>query len=265
MLIDTNFDFQAEANGRKQGDARPHTLVYKSDGAVGWFSEKDSDACSPTLQEYHRILWSKPLPSGEVFELTKIGQNRLRHNSLLGEFVLSSDRATAVTFAQSKRVLEIVSRLPTNQLDAFARLSDSIGGIVIWPAKRVGGLTINQARGFGKTGRILADRLDLTVECIRRYYSSESSPLNEVFERYDSFFRFFVDFRGWIDFFLLQDMVSDDYSAVKIAPPFNGFDASSVPDNTSEYILYMKHTLDLLNKRNTRIDAWQKLYGINRY
>ena len=259
MLIDTNFDFQAEANGRKQGDTQPHKLVYKSDGTTDWFREKDSDACSSTLQEYHRILWSKPLPNDELFELTKIGQNRLRHNSHLGEFVLSSDRATSVTFAKSKQVLKIVSRLPTNQLDMFARTSDSIGGIVIWPAKRIGGLTINQARGFGKTGRMLADRLDLTVECIRKYYSSESSPLDEVFERYDNFFRLFVDFRGWIDFFLLQDMVSDDYSSVKIAPPFNGFDGSPVPANTSEYALYMEHTLDLLNKRNMRINAWQKL------
>jgi hypothetical protein len=27
----------------------------------------DPDAASPTLKRYHRLLWSKPLPSGEVF------------------------------------------------------------------------------------------------------------------------------------------------------------------------------------------------------
>jgi hypothetical protein len=56
-LIDVNFDFQAEAGGR------------------------DSDRWSPTLQEYHRILWSKPLPNGKIFALKTIGQNRLYHKS----------------------------------------------------------------------------------------------------------------------------------------------------------------------------------------
>ena len=40
MLIDTSFDFRTDASG------------------------KDPDAYSPTLRQYHRLLWSKPLPSG---------------------------------------------------------------------------------------------------------------------------------------------------------------------------------------------------------
>ena len=51
-MIDINFDFQAEAGVDKNG------------------VQRDSDKYSPTLQEYHRILWSKPLPSGKMFDKT---------------------------------------------------------------------------------------------------------------------------------------------------------------------------------------------------
>ncbi len=30
----------------------------------------DPDITSPTLRSYHRMLWSKKLPNGELFELT---------------------------------------------------------------------------------------------------------------------------------------------------------------------------------------------------
>jgi len=261
MIINTNFDFQAEANGRAQSDTQPHKLAYDQDRvALDWYrGDKDSDSCSPTLQEYHRLLWSKHLPGGQTFTLTKIGQNRLKHNSKLGEFILSSDRATTVTFAKAKGLLEIVGKLPTDELDAFSRLTDTIGGIIIWPAKRTGGLlTINQARGFGKTGWLLADRLDLTIECVRRYYLHENSPLCEVFKRYDSFFKLFHDFKGYVHFFLFQDMVIDDYTAVKVAQPFDNFTSPPVPKNIDEYKLYMQQTTNLLKMRNTRIDAWSK-------
>ena len=33
---------------------------------------KDPDTNSPTLRRYHRLLWSKPLPSGLNFELKYI-------------------------------------------------------------------------------------------------------------------------------------------------------------------------------------------------
>jgi hypothetical protein len=263
MIINTNFNFQAEANGRAQSDTQPHKLVYDQDGVADWYrGDKDSDRRSPTLQEYHRLLWSKHLPGGQTFTLTKIGQNRLKHNSKLGEFILSSDRATTVTFAKAKGLSESVGKLPTDELDAFSRLADTIGGIIIWPAKKTGGLTINQARGFGKTGWLLADRLDLTMECVRRYYlpenSPENSPLSEVFKRYDSFFKLFHDFKGYVNFFLFQDMVIDDYKAVKIAQPFNNFTSPPVPKNIEEYKSYMQQTTNLLKMRNKRIDAWSK-------
>ena len=41
------------------------------------------------------------------------------------------------------------------------------------------------ARGVN---RKIKDRLDLTLECIRRFYSKEDSPLSDTFQRYSQFF-----------------------------------------------------------------------------
>ena len=51
---------------------------------------RDPDSFSPTLRKYHRALWSKKLPSGKMFLSDDIPR-KLRHNSELGEFIISSD------------------------------------------------------------------------------------------------------------------------------------------------------------------------------
>ncbi|MDQ3158677.1 MAG: hypothetical protein M3P98_00885 [bacterium] len=226
MQIDVSFDFQAEAGGR------------------------DSDRYSPTLQEYHRILWSKLLPNGQFFDVEKINNNRLYHKSALGEFYLSSDRAIT-TFWKRKSFEHITSKMPTEQLKEFDSITDTIGGIVIWPSNRIGNRqTINGARGFN---RMISDRLDLTIECIRLYYNGKTSPLYGTFDLYKDFFELFENFEGFIKFFLMQDAVSEDYSKVKISAPFDDFKTSPVPGNVDEYRQYMVKTLKFVKLRNRRI------------
>ena len=82
--------------------AAAFTLVEMIDIAFDFRSDtppgKDADTCSPTLRRYHQLLWSKPLPSGELFELDVTAPPYyLHHRSELGEFWLSSD-AVVPTF-----------------------------------------------------------------------------------------------------------------------------------------------------------------------
>lgn len=227
MKIDVTYNFQAE------------TEPY------------DADRYSSTLQEYHRILWSKLLPNGRMFKLEKISKNRLYHKSELGEFYLSSDRAIP-SFSKWKKMEHIIKEIPRDRLDNFLNLSNTIGGITIWPSNRIGNYqTINEARGFNS---LISDRLDLTIECIRKYYLGEGSPLYDTFKRYDDFFKLFEDFKGYINFFLFQDAVSSDYSTVRIAPPFDNFKTVPVPKTVDEYIGYMNHTEELVKARNKRIE-----------
>lgn len=232
--IDVNFNFQAETldkNGK----------------------ERDSDKYSPTLQEYHRLLWSKPLPTGEIFELTKVSDNRLYHKSHLGEFYLSSDWGVA-TLNGWKRTEAFMPSVDKNEVNEFERLVCTIGARTIWPSNKIDNLpTINGARGMHY---YIGDRLDLTLECIRRYYINEASPLYEVLKRYADFFELFEDFMGYIDFFLMQDFVSNDYSRVLIAQPYDDFKSSPVPASADEYKVYMDFSVDLVNKRNQRIERY---------
>lgn len=48
-----------------------------------------------------------------------------------------------------------------------------------------------------------ADRFDLTLECIRRHYLGQRSPLGETLARYRDFFALFEDFSGYVEFFMV--------------------------------------------------------------
>ena len=164
---------------------------------------KDPDSHSPTLRNYHKFLWSKKLPNGLLFELDETIPMRLHHKSELGEFVLSSD-SIAHTYSNIKSTTNIIKKIDTKELEKFVSLCSTIGAYIILPSERINNqMTINGARGINKKIR---DRFDLTLECIRRYYREEDNPLNETLKRYSSFFKLFVNFQSYVDFFLLQDL-----------------------------------------------------------
>ena len=94
--------------------------------------------------------------------------------------------------------------------EEFIRGAYTIGGAIIFPKHRG---SMNQNRG---TNKLISDRWDLTMECIRRYYAGEDSPLSDTLERDRYFFDLFVDFKGYTEFFFLQDCVSEDYSEVDV-------------------------------------------------
>ena len=58
---------------------------------------------------------------------------------------------------------------------------------------------------------------------------------------------------GYADFFLLQDLVSEDYLSIKYLIPFNSFENSPLPKDVDEYMIYKKNMTDFVNARNQRI------------
>jgi hypothetical protein len=226
--IDVNFDF-------------------RSDTPPG----RDPDTFSPTLRTYHRLLWSKPLPSGASFALdVTTPPYYFHHVSELGEFWLSSD-AVVPTFSRARELADIMAQIPQRETDEFNRLGYTIGGMMIFPANSVGGkMTINGARGFHPRIR---DRFDLTVECIRRHYVGRSSPLSETLARYADFFRLFGDFAGYVDFFFLHDLVDEVTCTVKFFTPFEDFAASPLPRPLSAYLAYRERAIRFIGARNHRI------------
>ncbi len=220
---------------------------FRRDTAEG----RDPDTYSKTLRRYHRLLWSKRLPSGELFELDDTAPGTyLHHRSAMGEFSLSSD-AVIPTFKWDPHIKELI---PDEELKAFNDVAYTIGGMMVFPSNPIDGKwTINQARGCTKR---IGDRFDLTLECIRRHYSEGDSPLSGVLTRYAHFFHLFGDFRGYVEFFLLQDLVCTDFSAVKISVPFDNFSGSPIPTDAHEYNIYKSASIAFIEARNHRILAF---------
>jgi hypothetical protein len=95
------------------------------------------------------------------------------------------------------------------------------------------------------------------LECISRFYQNKQSPLYDALKRYKDFFKLFVDFRGYIDFFLLQDFV-DTKEQVKFFLPFDNFIRHPLPQTDAEYKRYRVHTINLINNRNKKIKKFDK-------
>lgn len=229
MKVDVSFDVRSDACGR------------------------DPDIHSPTLRQYHRALWSKPLPCGRIFSLSDTKPRAyLHHQSELGEFVVGSD-SVIPSFTRWKSLRHVTSLFPEEENEAFRTIGYTIGGMMVFPTNRVDGKsTINGMRGFN---RRISDRFDLTLECIRRHYFGEPSPLGDTLSRYTDFFALFGDFRGYVDFFLLQDLTTENYSGVRYFMPFLNFETPAVPRDQSEYRDYREHSIAFVQARNLRIQS----------
>lgn len=211
---------------------------------------KDPDTHSPTLRRYHKLLWSKPLPNGVMLDLddTTRGHYLLHHSDELGEFSLSSDAVVA-----SFRYVPMVQDEP-EQLKEFMHIGYTMGGMMLWPGNQIDGrMGINQTRGFHPRIR---DQFDLTVECIRRHYLGEQSPMKDCLARYADFFDLFRDFRGFVEYFLLQDAVTVDCEAVIFSAPFDNFTTARIPKTMDEYREYRQRAITFIEARNRRILRW---------
>jgi hypothetical protein len=216
---------------------------------------KDPDIASPTLRAYHQGLWTKPLPSGELFDLV-YDDTYLAYRAPHMTFVLSSD-ASIPTWSRWKRMHHIISQFPDQESIDFRRMAGQMGAMMLFPRNRVDGQAgINAARGF--TGRI-ADRLDLTLECIRLFYlgttDSRSNPLGPVLERYPEFFALFGSFAGYVEFFLLHDLVDANATRVEFLLPSEGFTRPSRAQTPEEYTLYRARATAFVQARNARMLA----------
>ena len=227
MDIDITFDFRSESNG------------------------KDADSHSKTLKQYHKFLWSKKLPNGKEFILTDNKPNAyLYHKSDLGEYCLSSD-SFIHPYDYWKRMKDLINQIPKENIKIFDHISNTIGSIIIFPSNRINGLyTMNQERG---TNKYINDRFDLTLECIRRYFNNENSPLFDTIKRYCNFFHLFDNFKGYCEYFLLQELVEDNYTKIKFFLPFNDFIYNILPKDVDEYNEYMKNSIEFVVNRNNRI------------
>ena len=75
----------------------------------------------------------------------------------------------------------------------------------------------------------------------------------DVLERYKDFLALFETFKGYVEFFLLQDLVAEDFSEINFFMRFENFKTSAVPKTLNEYLDYKNLSIDFIRKRNHRI------------
>ena len=239
-MIDVNFNFTS--------DTPKYWDNYWGKDPLFGGPTYDPDNASSTMRLYQKLLYSKPLPNGETMDL-KIGSGS--KYLTWKDFRFGSDSILAsVRYVNYRDMIErVAERLPNYQefMENFLHKAYTIGGEIIFPKRTWG---INPSRGCNYQ---IKDRWDLTLECIRRYYLGEDSPLYSCLIKDKAFFDLFVDFKGYVDFFYLQDCVTEDYSRVKFWIGNGEFEHFPLPKTVDEYLTWIENELDFVAKRNARI------------
>lgn len=239
--IDVDYDFTLDDNSYYWKN------FWQNKNGLG-VGNCDPDISSVALKRYHQSLWSKKLPNGEFLDLV-LGKG----NDYLTwkNFRFGSDSIVAsFRYEKNRHILEDVKNSLSNYyqfMENFLHKTYTIGGAIIF-LKRQGG--INQSRGCNPK---IKDRWDLTLECIRKYYLNEVSPLYNVLDSDRNFFELFIDFKGYINFFYLNDCVSADYKKVIFGINHIDFTTNCLPKSKEEYFQWLNFSLDFVKKRNCRI------------
>lgn len=241
--IDVDFDFTLDTPEYWDNFWEKEPILGCSGG--------DPDSKSRTLQEYHKILWSRELPNHETMELScGSGPNYLTWKN----FRFGSDSIfVSFRYKKCKELLVQVSQSVPNYrslIEDFLHLADTISGFVIFPK---GKHSINKARGCNP---LISDRWDWSLECIRLYYLGEKSPLYETLLHNKYFFDLFVDFKGYVEFFFLQDFVSEDYESVIMFDDKEVFRDTPRPQTPKEYVSWIKTQLLFNDRRKERIRSF---------
>jgi hypothetical protein len=243
LVFDTSFDYQTDV---------PPT------------GRRDPDSASRLLRSHHQLLWTKELSSGLHFAPTAPsvrGHGYLIFTDASGtKHWYGSDAITAsyTTYMRPRRLVDAIAGLTKEQRARYLNPPYTIGSAMIWPVRKADRPSINQARGIRSR---IADRMDLTLECIRRHYAGEPvSPLADVLTAYADFFALFgrreQGFECFVDFFHFQDLVTPDYGKVVFFLPFDNFHRAGTPATTEEYVTYREATLDFIEKRGRRMEEW---------
>ena len=219
-------------------------------------SSVDPDIYSPTLRLYQQTLYSRRTPSGIELKLEQgrniaydyLVWNGIRFGSdniinMCERYKLSWDREAEIENYDDK-IRDYIVR------------SYTIGAEIIFPKHKK---SVNTERGWNHS---IKDRFDLTLECIKRFYEGKDSPLYPVLKTDEDFFKLFVNFKGYVDFFFLNDLVSGDYQRVNL---FLGtyedlFIRSPLPQDKQEWEQLRDRQMKFLERRNVRIRDFIKNY-----
>lgn len=94
---------------------------------------------------------------------------------------------------------------------------------------------------------------DSTSPTLRKYHKflwSKPLPNGKTFDLCD-------DFIGYIQFFLLEDLI-DENKKIKFYLPFDNFKTRPAFSDTNDYLSYKKGVMNFIRSRNCAITEWSK-------
>ena len=225
---------------------------------------KDPDIYSLKLREDLLSLYRKELPNGTLFDLQK-GQDNTYDYLVFNGWRFGSD-SISNTYTHQKNYQWMIRDLEKTDfynelIDKYRAIDYTIGCHTLFPKNNnpnnSKSWSINQERG---TNPKICDRMDLTLECIRRFYNNENSPLYYKFQENVYFFDLFKDkngkngFEGYVNFFYLNDLlVNNDYTKINYFLPFDNFERFPKPQDINEWKIFCEKQIEFINARNKRI------------
>ncbi|MDQ1053848.1 hypothetical protein QE394_001776 [Arthrobacter sp. SORGH_AS 212] len=234
------------------------TFNYKTDNPKG--ARPDADRDSLQLRADHDLLWTKEARSGVQF--SPVAPEVRSHGYLICTEPVSgqkywhgSDAITNLytTWLRPKALVKAITELDDAQRSLYLDPPYTIGSAMIWPVRKSHPYTMNRAR----VRRQIADRMDLTFECIRRHYADDGkNPLSQVISNYKYFFDIFGTFEKFVEFFHFQDLVSVKKGSIDFFLPFDDFKRHAAPASKYEYTEYRANVLQFIDKRRQRMADW---------
>ena len=233
---------------------------------------RDPDRYSGELKEYHKCLWSNRKLNGKPFTLSDGDENGLIYSNGELEIVFTPDSITN-SFKDSHRKTKINGKTESELIAEF-RKEDSeidallnkyeneedykIGTSIIFPIAINGNSirwTLNIARGILYK---IHDRIDLTLECIRRHYQEPNTynPLRSSIDRNLEFFNLFDSFESYVDFFFLKCFFDENGNIKGLSGTLDFNDP--FPSTKEQYRTYVKNMLEFMDKRKEDIGEWIK-------
>jgi hypothetical protein len=223
----------------------------------------DADRYSIRLRRSHRDLWSKELPDGNLLTLQPndggwLDVSSPHSLSSIGTRLSSDTIATPHERYERRGMHLLWGALSAAARTNYKRRFYTIGGFLVFPQRRD---SINVSRG--RTASI-QDRFDLTLECIRRYYSGETeasvNPLGAVLLADAEFFKLFGQgaegFAAYTTWFHLDGLVVD--GEVRTFDDVDGrswkFTWSPLPTTPETYRQYLDKVGRFVDQRNRSID-----------
>lgn len=204
----------------------------------------DCDARSVKLYD-QMMEWldGKELPDGKVLHLTRAGKYMLKKDTIR----LSADNVFTRFTGRVPTLMDELEKIKGPDWEAYQqriiRNGWRIGGEILFPRHRN---SLNGMRGFS---RQVMDRFDLTLECIQNFYEGQPSPLSWVLETDREWFKLFVNFQGFVDFFLLNDWVDEQYQVIDQLGT-----GALLPGTVQELENWHRRMEELVEARNLRIE-----------